>query len=135
MKLLILLLLPIFSIAQNNSDNKIIITVSDTTNLHERVRLALVRTDFMVKDDGYLNKLTTYPRELKKIPGFAVAKADVSGNTITLYGSYGLKKINDWGYTDSPKKYQPIIYYKGSKTWRLLMDVAEKLDGTISYAK
>jgi hypothetical protein len=59
----------------------------------------------------------------------------VKNNIVTLTGIYGLKRIDDWGYTQAPKNYTRVTYYKGSKTWKLLMQVANKLQGEIKFAK
>lgn len=131
--LIIILLLPVFTFAQTKGNKKIIVTVNNPS--HEQVKIALVKNDFIVKEDGNKDTLTTYAREFKTIAGYAIARAEIKGNTVTLTGVYGLKKINDWGYTASPKNYKPILYYKGSHGWKLLMQIADKLDGKISYAK
>jgi hypothetical protein len=118
---------------QKSEDTKIIITISDSTGIYEKVKHSLVNTDFMVKDNGNRDTLITYSREYDGI--YCMARAVINGYTITLTGSYGLKKMDDWGYTQSPKSYNRIIYYKGSKGWKLLMQVANRLGGQITYGK
>ncbi len=123
------------SYSQKKEDSKIIVSVTDTAELYKRVKIALVNTDFIVKDNYNKDTLTTYPMEMKTIPGYALVKAIINGSTVTLSGVYGLMKINDWGYTVTPKNYQRIIYYKGSKTWKLIKQVADKLGGQITYGE
>lgn len=130
-----LLICTTLAFGQKNEDNKIIINLNDSIGIYEKVKYALVNNDFMVKDNGNKDTLTTYPRELNNMPGYVILKAEINGNKIILYGSYGLIKINDWGYTVTPKNYQRIIYYKGSKTWKLMLQVANKLGGNTSYSK
>lgn len=129
-----LFLIPALSHGQNYLDSKIVVT-ANYSNIHERLKIALAKEDFIIKEDGNADTVTTYAREFKKIPGYAIARAEIKGHTITLTGVYGLKKINDWGYTTNPKNYKPILYYKGSHGWKLLMQIADKLDGKISYSK
>jgi hypothetical protein len=59
----------------------------------------------------------------------------INGNIVTITGIYGLKHINDFGYAQSPKDYQNIIYYKGSKGWELLKGVAERIGGQMIFSK
>ena len=95
----------------------------------------MVDLDFIVKDNYNIDTLTTYTREFSNIPGKCRLTAIIIGNTITLTGIYGLIKIDDFGYTRSPKDYQRIMYYKGSKGWELLKTVAEKIGGQITFSK
>ena len=90
----IFLILTVRGISQSKGDSKIIVTVSDTTNLYERVRLRLIKGDFIIKETGNRDTILTYPRELKTVSGYAVFKAVVNNNRVTFSGSYSLKKIN-----------------------------------------
>lgn len=127
------LIVAVNSYGQKKDDSKIIVSITDTIELYKKIKIALVNSDFIVKDNYNKDTLTTYPMEMKTIPGYALVKAIITGNTVTFSGVYGLIKINDWGYTATPKNYQRIIYYKGSKTWKLLKQVSEKMGGQITY--
>jgi hypothetical protein len=128
------ILLSVISLfGQKRDDTKIIIVINDSTGIYEKVKYSLVNCDFMVKDNGDRDTLTTYPREYDGI--YCMAKAIIKSDTIILTGAFGLKKIDDWGYTQSPKNYNRIIYYKGSKGWKLLMQVANRMSGQITYSK
>ena len=137
MKLLLILLflLPLLVNAQKNEDTKIIVTLNDSVDIYKKVKIALVELDFIVKDNYNVDTLTTYPRAFSKIPGQCRLTAVIKGNTITPTGIFGLIKIDDFGYTRSPKDYQNIIYYKGSKGWELLKTVAERLGGQMTFSK
>jgi len=137
MKLFVILVLlcPFWANAQKNEDTKIIITLNDSIDIYKKVKIALVDLDFIVKDNYNPDTLTTYPREFSKIPGQCRLTAAIKGNSITLTGVFGLIKIDDFGYTRSPKDYQRIIYYKGSKGWELLETVAGKIGGQITFSK
>jgi hypothetical protein len=119
--------------AQKEFDN--VITVTIDRNVYETIRIAFVNADFIVKDNGNKDTLTTYPREMHSIPGFMVARAIINGNTVKIFGTYGLMRINDWGYTITPKKYQPVAYYKGSKTWRLLYEIGKRTGAQMVFSK
>jgi hypothetical protein len=133
--LLIVLALPIAMQAQSTDDKKITIHLSDTTGIYEKVKLALVHNDFIVKDDGNRDTLTTYPREFKRMAGYSIVRAEICGTDVILSGIYGLKKVNDWGLTSTPKHYKAITYFRGSKGWRVLEQVAEEIGATFTYSK
>lgn len=133
--LAILFLIPTLCFSQTYLDQKIIISVKDTANLYERTRQALGKNDFIIKEDGNKNFITTMPREFKKIPGFAIAHAEIKSDTVIITGHFTLMKNTNVGYTVAPKNYKPIVYYKNSHGWKLLMQVADKLDGTLTYSK
>jgi hypothetical protein len=121
------------SFAQKTGDTKIIITANDSTSIREKIKHALVDLDFLVKDDGKKDTLTTYSKEYDGI--YCIVRAKIEGYVVTLTGAYGLKKLDDWGYTQSPKSYHPIIYFKGSKGWKLLIQAAYAISGNITYDK
>ena len=131
----IFLILTVRGISQTKGDSKIIVTVSDTANLYERVRLRLIKADFIIKETGNRDTILTYPRELKTVSGYAVFKAVLNNNQVTFGGSYSLKKLDYFGYQKSSKDSKPIIYYKGSRTWRFLHNVAESFGGELSFQK
>lgn len=131
----LIILCPVLTNAQKVEDTKIIITLNDSIDLYKKVKTALVNLDFIVKDNYNVDTLTTYPREFSSIPGQCRLTAIIKGNTVTMTGVYGLKRIDDFGYTQSPKDYQKIMYYKGSKGWELLKGVAEKINGQITFGK
>jgi len=131
----IFLILTIPGISQSKGDSKIIVTVSDTTNLYERVKLRLIKGDFIIKETGNRDTIVTYPRELKTVSGYAVFRAVLNNNQVTFSGSYNLKKSDYFGYEKPSRDSKPIIYYKGSKTWRFLHNVAESIGSDLSYQK
>lgn len=132
---IIFLLLPFAVMAQKQEDTRVIISFSDTSDYYEKARIALVKNDFMVKDLGRKDSIFTYMRELKQMPGFAILIAAIDKDKVTLSGYYGTKRVNDFGYTASPKIYKPIVYFRGSKTWKLLLQVANDIGSSITFAK
>ena len=133
--LIFLLILPFFSNAQKIEDSKIIVTVADTSNIYRKVKIALVNNDFIVKDNYNLDTLTTYSREFTSMPGHCVAIAIIQGNYVIISGYYSLKRLDWFGFTQSSNNFQKVQYYKSSKSWDLLMRVAEGIEGKISFAK
>lgn len=131
---LLVLLFPHFINAQNFGDSKITVTVTDSTELYKKVKIVLVNFDFIVKDNYNYDTLTTYAKEFSNLNGQCRVMAIIKNNTVTLSGIYGLKKIDDWGYTQSPKDLQNIIYFKGSKSWALLKAIAEKLGDRMIFS-
>lgn len=135
------ILLPFFctlitsmSLAQKSLDTKIIVTVSDTAGLYEKVRLNFVNAEFIVKDTRNPDTLVTYPRDTKPI-GYVTAIAAIKGNTVTFWGFVGQRNMNILGYTTAPKDFEKIYYYKSGKGWKALSNVAKVLGGQITYSK
>ena len=123
------------SFGQNYLDKKIVVTVNDTSGLYQRVRIAFGSNDFQVKEDGNYSAVTTFARELKKTPGYIISRADISGNTVTITGRYGLLRIDDWGRTRDNGNWKDLVYMKNSKIWTVLEKVADKIKGEKSYSK
>ncbi len=132
----ILLSLIVFCVSgQKNGDKKIIITMSDTINIYEKLKAALSKNDFIIREDNNMDTVTTHLREFRTMPGYCSLKAILKGNTITISGVYGLKKMNVFGLTTAPRDYKQITYFGGSKSWPLLMSVANALKGEVTFAK
>ncbi|HUR67346.1 MAG TPA: hypothetical protein VMZ03_13430, partial [Chitinophagaceae bacterium] len=119
--------------AQKEEDSKIIITVNNTENFYIRLKDIFIRANWYVKDLSIRDSLITYPTEFNGV--YIIGFAAIKGNTVTLSGLYGLKKIDEWGYTNSPKNFDKIIYYKGNREWRRLKEIANYLGGTITYER
>jgi hypothetical protein len=132
---ILLLLIATRLVGQKVDDTKIIITLDDSLGSYEKVKTALVKNNFILKEDSSKNRITTYPREFDNMPGYAITNVEISGNIVTLSGIYGLNKKNYWGDAKKPRDYKPIIYFKGSKGWRLLMQIAKDIGGQLSYSK
>jgi len=114
-------------------DTKITIVFADTTNKWLQAKHAFIREGFQVEDiPGDIVK--TYPRSFANV-GLVLATGTISGNTITLTGYYGFKLANLTGLDIDPAKANTIriSYYKASKTWKLLMNVANRLGSQITY--
>lgn len=133
--LILLLLSPIPCLCQEIGDKKISVTITDTTNIYNKVRGALGKNDYIIKEDGNKDTVSTHAAEIKNIAGYLRLTAIIEGNSVTLSGVYSLTKMDDFGYTRNSKKYKPIVYYKNSKTWRQMAAVASALGGTFSYSK
>ncbi len=119
--------------AQKEEDTKIVIAVNNSENLYTRVKDILIRANFYVKDLSIRDSIITYPTEFNKV--YVIGFATIKDNTVTLSGLYGLRKIDEWGYTNTPKNFEKIIYYKGNREWRILKDIALRLGGTITYER
>jgi len=120
-------------IAQNAGDSKIIVTVTNTDNLYIQLKDIFIRSNFFVKDLSIRDSLITYSTEFNGV--YIVAFAAIDGNVVTISGLFGLKKIDGWGYSNYPKDFNMIVYYKGNREWRRLNDIANNLRGAIIYEK
>lgn len=134
MKILLICAVLIASVslqAQKQSPTKIIITLADTVGAHQKVKEALIRSNFIVKDlPG--DTITTYPKNASNIPGSAVAIAIINDNHVTLTGFYSLKRKTYFGF-DKMAGYKKITKYKGSKMWPVLENIAEKIGDDLTY--
>lgn len=109
------------TVAQNKMDNKIIITVSDTTDLTTQVRVASSKLDFSIREDSKKDTIITHQREMQSLPGFCRLLAVIVDVKVIVTGYYGLKKIGLFSYEKAPNTDKRILYYSGSKTWRLIV--------------
>lgn len=130
-----LMFIPLFISAQKIEDTKIKITLTDNTDIYKKIKIALVNADFIVKENYNLDTLTTYSREFTNMAGHCVIVAILNNNTVNLSGFYSLKRMNFIGLTQSSNDFQKIMYYKSSKSWDLLMQVAEGIGGKITFNK
>jgi len=135
--LLSLMLLQAFvCFSQKEFDSKIVLTVADTTsNLYEKAKMALLYQDLIVTENPSKDTLTAVERYFTPV-GFIITKVAVSGNKLIFWGIYGLVRITDWNYPKIPRDYNKIIYYKGSKSWRFMLERAKRMYmGELSYEK
>jgi hypothetical protein len=123
------------SYAQKSEDNLIIVTVSDSTDLYNRVRKAITFTDLIIREDSKPDTLITYSEKIYDKSIFIIAKVIIDGNQVKITGAYGLDQENFWGYPAWPKSYKQVSFFKGSEGWIVLRKIAIKLDGKIDYIK
>jgi hypothetical protein len=123
------------AIAQKEDDNLIIVTVSDTSNLYERVRHAITYTDLIIREDSKRDTMITQSEKIDGTTIFIIAKVIINGNKVEISGGFGLGIEDFWGYPSWPKSYKRAVYFKGSEAWKILRRIAIKLDGKIHFAK
>ena len=122
-------------IAQKLEDNLIVVTITDTTKLYERVRQAITFTDLIIREDSKRDTLITYSARIYNKSIFVVAKVTISGNQVKISGAYGLGLEDFWGYPAWPKSYKRALYFKGSEAWQVLRSIAIKLDSKIEFTR
>lgn len=129
-------LLSIAAISQKEDDNLILVTVSDTTKLYERVRHAITYTDFIIREDSDRDTLRTYSERIGRTTIFIAAKIVIVGNKIEISGLQALGYQDFWGEPGRPKSFNRISYNnKGSEEWWRIRSIALKLDGKLEYMK
>ncbi len=131
----ILLLLALQLNAQNLEDNLIVVTVTDTTKLYERVRQAITYTEFIIREDSKRDTLITYSTRIYNKTIFVVAKVTIAGNQVKISGAHGLGLEDFWGYPAWPKSYKRVEFFKGSESWQILKSIAIKLDSKIEFMR
>lgn len=123
------------SFGQKIEDNRIVVIVSDPSMLYERTRQAIVNTNFIIREDSNKDTLITSTERIGNSTVFVMAKVIIKDNTIEISGAYGLGYEDFWGFPGWPKGYTRVSYYKESDSWKLLRQIAIKLDGKIAYYK
>ena len=130
-----LMLITVTAFAQKEEDNLIVVTVYDTTKLHEQVRHAITYTNLIIREDSKKDTIITYSEKIDGTTIFLIAKVLINGNKVEISGGYGLGIEDFWGYPSWPKTYKRIVYFKGSEGWKILRHIAIKLDGKIEFSK
>lgn len=124
--------LPLTVFSQKQEDNLIVVTVSDTTKLYERIRQAITYSDFVIRDDSSKDTLKTYSERIYRTTIFVVAKVVIIGNKVEINGADGLGSEDFWGEPGWPKSYKRVMYYnKGNDEYWKIRSIALKLDGKI----
>ena len=131
-----ILLIPFVGFSQKEDDNLISVTVSDTANLYQRVRNAIIYTDFIIREDSNKDTLVTYSERLDRTSIYVIAKIVITGNKVEISGAYNLVQQDFWGEPAWPTSYKRISYVnKGTDTWIWIRRIALKLDGKIEYSR
>jgi hypothetical protein len=119
------------SYSQKKGESEIIVTLSDTVMIYEKITNAFKKSGFFMKDEYKKDTLMTKANSIFNPSGYAVIRAIISGNTVTLNGWYKSQHYGAMYETnkESPnlKNYNRIIYFKNSSSWRLMNKVAEDL--------
>lgn len=131
----LLALSPVATIAQKMGDNKIIVSLQGTGDVYQAVRLNFMDADFVVKENGNRDTISTYPTDMMSMGGTVKIWAAISGRKVTFFGVYSMKKLDGFGMNYNTDESSRIIYYKGSQSWKTMHQVTEKLGGQISYLK
>jgi hypothetical protein len=115
--------------SQKQGDRKIIVNVSDTSNIYTKVKLAIIKAGFIVRDDMNTHTLTTNVT-VKKILGYTVIKAEINNNTVTIWGVYSNKNKNLLDVEIAPGKYRDITYFKNNSGYGgdFLYAIAAEID-------
>jgi len=123
------------ALGQNDGDNVILVHLTDTMKLYERVRQAITYTDLIIREDSRPDTLITKSERIHGKSIFVIAKVVIDGNTIKITGGYGLGLEDFWSYPAWPKSYKRIIYFKESEAWIIIRQIAIKLDGKMEFQK
>jgi len=142
MRKLLLLLIILFIncnslFSQKEGDKKIIVKVTDTSNLYTRIKLAIIKVGFTVRDDMNYHLLTSNI-EVKKVLGYTIIKDEINDDTVTIWGMYSNKNKNIYSAEIAPGKYKNIIYFKNNSGagWDILYSIATEIDPqNLSYSK
>ena len=123
--------------SQKVGDKKIIVKVADTSNIYNKVKLAIIKAGFIVRDDMNTHLLTSNVT-VKKILGYTIIKAEINNDAVTVWGLYSNKNQNLLDIDIAPGKYKNIIYFKNNSGygWDILYSIAAEIDAhDLSYSK
>ena len=123
--------------SQEMYDHKIIVTVEDSTGLYQKAKESLTNRDyFIVRENPSHDTLMIFTRHYFVNMGYVIALATVSGNRVIFWGGHGFRQVREKVYGRIPEYYEVISYYKESKSWFMLGEMAKTIrPGTISYEK
>ena len=110
---------------------------ADTSNIYTRVKLAIIKAGFTVRDDMNTHLLTSNV-EVKKGLGYTVVKAEIKNDTVTVWGFYSNKNQNLFDIEIAPGKYKRILYIKNNRGqgWNILYSIAAEIDAhNLTYSK
>ena len=134
---LLIITTSITAFSQKVGDRKIIAKVTDTSNLYTKVKLAIIKSGFVVKDDMNPHVLTTNV-SVKKILGYTVIKAEIKNDTVIVWGVYSNKNQNLFDIEIAAGKYKSIMYLKNNSGygWDILYSIAAEIDArNLSYSQ
>lgn len=138
---LMLLFLPVFAFAQQKKDSRIVVHITDTSRLFDKVINQLYTEDYIVKvDDKAHGLIVTEQRALKNDESILVIyKLRLTDTAITFTGEGALNAtIKLFGVETGPTF--SSLYYGGSKSSGLRkawneMDRLAKTFGSVRYMK
>ena len=102
-----------------------------------RVKLAIIKAGYTVRDDMNYQLLTSNV-EVKKKLGYTIVKAEIKNDTVAIWGLYNNKNKNFYGIDMAQGTYQNITYFKnnGGHGWDILYSIAVAIDANnLSYSK
>lgn len=118
--------------AQRGKYSKIIITISDTSDLKQKVKEAFIQTNLIVKEIRSADTIYSYPKEIS-VPGYLVVKAVIHENTIAIDGVYSFNKLNTSGYERQNAKLKPITSFNNNERWKVVNKIASLIPGEKRY--
>ena len=94
-----------------------------------------MNTNFIIREDSNRDTVVTSTERIGSSTIFVTAKVIINNNTVEISGAYGLGYEDFWAFPAMPKGYTRVSYYKETDSWKLLRQIAIKLDGKIAYFK
>jgi hypothetical protein len=118
-------------------DSKIFTKVSDTSNLYIRVKRAIIKSGFTVRDDMNDSLLTSNTEVVKHL-GYTIIRAKIKNDTVTVWGYYSNKNQNLLDVDIAAGKYNKIVCFHDNSGygWDILHAIASDIDAIdLSYSK
>jgi hypothetical protein len=132
--LCLFLICALYSLGQQKNDSKVIVTVTDTANLFNRLAMAFYEKGYTMetKDEsaGFIN---TKEKEMDKYSPYQTIRAFIRGNTIMLSSKIRMGSLGtfDIEYNKAMDKYKTAY----SAAWNEMKDIAKQFGNNITYSK
>lgn len=126
--------------AQEKKDTKIIVTVTDTSSLFNRVITGLFEKGFtIVQKDRDLGLIATEERPIKNSASIKL-KAQIKDSTISFFGEVANDVTISLGGVKMERTFERIYYggMKGSdlrNAWNEMLSIAKQFGTEIKYSK
>jgi hypothetical protein len=129
-----ILLFPAISFAQNRGDKKIIITVTDTSNLLNRISYALYENGYDIHTkDVAVSFISTEPKAIS-ISWLLIGRFLIKGNTIVITGEVGVNSNADRRVFYEPMEYHGLSVSLNKGAWKELEEIG-RLFGDVTFSK
>lgn len=132
-----LFLIPALSFSQSKNDSKVIVAVTDTTNLLNRIAAVLYDKGYTMEEkDASVGFLLTKEKFERKVVGSRKIKALIKGNIVEFSG---LCRVELSANEREKGRFEPVLYrgMKGSLymvAWSEMDEIAKQF-GAVTYSK
>jgi hypothetical protein len=131
-----LFLIPALSFAQTRKDTKIIVVPSDTSNLVNRIALALIEKGYSIEQkDPSIGFIASGEKTMKTVAASTKVRALVKDSTIVFTGLFAFDIKMGTERTFDPVEYRTDKNNLYRKAWDEIYLIAKEFGDSISFSK